>query len=618
MQPKFVIKIAIIIAIITGSPEKVSAQLPQDSAGKVIKAITIGYQNGKIDEKTYLDSVFTTMRLITAANIGYSNKELLNMLKDYRAVIWKTKNNFKYKRDYYGILSNHAQSAARYGEMVYYGEKIDQLEREQNKKPSLTALAIILDYYLSHQSYEKMAGLYRENIPYLRSLPDTAATGAMKGGELVQAIIVLEKSARALYEIKDTTEGDKIKVLQNKIIAIIRTKYANNNNIRANADFLQLNTAYAGAIAKNDIHALQLILANIDTLLVSTTTPEYLKYYIDEVVSEWKIKYFQKTKKNDSVSYYINKYETLIKDEAIPYNHYLLKRSQAEFLFNKMSYREAYDTLKTGTDILETSRTELVKDIDDMLYARAKTEEQEIQLKEAELKSKRTENIILYTVIGSVLAISSILFLLWYSRQKQKRQFLEFKLNMARNIHDEAGPALLYAKSLAKATRTSNDEILKLELEKHLDTTMSTIRGLSHDLKSTELHSLSSLIKMTDQTLKKLKRVNGFNYKIEDKSGSDRFISHYQFSQLKAIIQECIVNSIKHSEFDKIHVNFMRDNNKLMIIYKDNGKGWVMGNDTDGIGMKNMEERSHQLNGELSVNSEYPNGYNITLSVLLR
>ena len=253
-----------------------------------------------------------------------------------------------------------------------------------------------------------------------------------------------------------------------------------------------------------------------------------------------------------------------------------------------------------------------------MLYARAKAEEQEIQLKEAELKSKRTENIILYTIIGSVLAISSILYLLLYSRQKQKRLFLEFKLNMARNIHDETGPALLYAKSLAKASRTSNDETFKLELEKHLDTTMAAIRGLSHDLKSTQLHSLSGLIKTTDQLLKKLKAVNGFNYRIEDKSGSDRFISHYQFSQLKAIIQECIANSIKHSEFDTIHVSFVRDNNKLTLTYNDNGKGWDTVNNNDGIGMKNIEERSHQLNGELSVNTHYPNGYNIILSVLLR
>ncbi len=56
------------------------------------------------------------------------------MLDMYRQLIWKDKKNEGRKREYYGILSNQAQMSDRSGEMLYYAEKIDKLERETKKR----------------------------------------------------------------------------------------------------------------------------------------------------------------------------------------------------------------------------------------------------------------------------------------------------------------------------------------------------------------------------------------------------------------------------------------------------------------------------------------------------
>jgi len=84
-----------------------------------------------------------------------------------------------------------------------------------------------------------------------------------------------------------------------------------------------------------------------------------------------------------------------------------------------------------------------------------------------------------------------------------------------------------------------------------------------------------------------------------------------------SVLNECITNTIKHASFDKISLTFANNGNKLAITYSDNGKGWEMPAG-GGIGMRNMQERIAQLNGEWKIDNDYPNGYRIHISCLLR
>ncbi|MBX9449324.1 MAG: hypothetical protein KL787_06255 [Taibaiella sp.] len=141
-------------------------------------------------------------------------------------------------------------------------------------------------------------------------------------------------------------------------------------------------------------------------------------------------------------------------------------------------------------------------------------------------------------------------------------------MNLARSIHDEANPALLYAKTLLKARNESSGE--KSELEKHIEHTMQLIRSLSHDLKSENQYTLSDLIQAVSESLNKLNVDGSFQEKVLAYIDKSRFLSHYQFTQLKAIMNECITNTIKHACFDEIAIRFEQKDNKLQIQYSDN------------------------------------------------
>ncbi len=588
----------------------------KDSATLAISNINKAYNSGQITTEIYTDSVYNLMQHLLSENNYFSHEALLGMLKPLRKMVFGPAANPEQQRKYYGILSNQAQMNARNGEMLYYGEKINQLEREANNKPSLTALTIIADHYLTEKVWEKVIALYQENKSYLQQI---ATNGTGNVADLVQAAMVTQKSALALFETGNIAEGQ---IAESMIAAMLNHVPKSGEKaalVKSNIVYLQYLTLNTKGLAQKRPDLQLTAFKGMESLLASEQTPDYLKPYIQSNLSSFKLDYFLAQHQPDSAQKYLNTSEALDADEFQPYNKYLLKEQKARLLFEQGNYRESALLLEEAIKYLDTSRTLLSKDIDEMMYAQAKSEDQKIMLDEAAAENKRKEQWIWGISSGALLLLILGGSTLVIIRQRQKRRFLEFKLNMARNIHDETGPALLYAKSLAKSCKViGDDEHMRAELESHIENTMAVIRSLSHDLKSDQLQSIGSLISETETTLKKLKTLNLYDYEIKAQLQTNRFISHYQFSQLKAVLQECITNSIKHAEFDRIMISFTEANNKLSIVYKDNGRGWESGGPLAGIGLNNMKERARQINGDLEIEQRNPEGYEIRINVPLR
>jgi len=588
----------------------------KDSVRLIISRVDDSYSSGKITAEIYADSVYNLMQHLLSENNYFRHEELLGILKPLRKMAFAPAANPEQQRKYYGILSNQAQMNARNGEMLYYGEKINQLEQEANNKPSLTALTIIADHYLTEKVWEKVIALYQENKSYLQQI---AANGTGNISDLVQAAMVTQKSALALFETGNIAEGQIAEGMIAAMLNQVPKSGAKTALVKSNIVYLQYLTLHTKGLVQKRPDLQLNAFKGMDSLLASDQTPDYLKPYIQSNLSSFKLDYFLAQHQPDSAQKYLNSSEALDADEFQPYNKYLLKEQKARLLFEQGNYRESALLLEEAIKYLDTSRTLLSKDIDEMMYAQVKAEEQQVMLDDAAAENKRKERLIWGLSSGALLLLilgGSILVII---RQRQKRKFLEFKLNMARNLHDETGPALLYAKSLAKSCKViGDDEPMRAELESHIENTMAVIRSLSHDLKSDKLQSIGSLISETEATLTKLKTLNLYDYEIKEQLQTDRFISHYQFSQLKAVLQECITNSIKHAEFDRIMISFTEVGNKLTIVYEDNGSGWDTGAVKTGIGLSNMKERARQVNGALTIEKHNPSGYEIRIEVPLR
>jgi len=590
---------------------------PQDSAKTVILEIDRAFTSGAITQKEYLDSVYNTMFSLLSANIFFSNKETIELLSQYRKTIWDN-NAYDRKLAYYGLLSNQAQMANRMGEMLYYTEKIDKLERAaHNNRPSISALTNIAGYYDLISSPGKVVPLYEKNKDYVNSIPELAKKEGMSEKELAQTVIFLHFIADAFYDLKQIDKGEGIEKLIDEVATIAKQKFGNNYRIISSIDQSQIMSAIKGFSIKKDAPKQWKAIEQLEALLKSPTTPAFRKSFINTSLNFWKLEYFSQQKMHDSTARYLEIYRNIVQEAKKPYYRFLYKDYKAAELYSLGRYKESADTLNEAISILDSARSHVIQDADDLLYAKAEAEEKQILLDEADLKQKNTERKLLISgVIVAVLLLSGI-FIIRFIRQKQQAKFIRFKLNLARNIHDEANPALLYAKALIRS-EGSNNNTVKAELEQHIDYTMALIRSLSHDLRSDKQYSIASLLEHTEQLVHTLSADNSFSHTLTRPQDSKRFISHFQYTELKAILNECITNTIKHAKFNHLTIRFINKNDKLTLMYQDNGQGWATGSEGDGIGLKNIEERCKNLNGEFTLQNQYPNGYTIQVSIPLR
>lgn len=87
------------------------------------------------------------------------------------------------------------------------------------------------------------------------------------------------------------------------------------------------------------------------------------------------------------------------------------------------------------------------------------------------------------------------------------------------------------------------------------------------------------------------------------------------------IIQESINNIIKHSEAENAFVELEKLENKILIIVKDNGKGFdvdTIKTRVGGLGLVGLKERVDLLNGELLIDSVIGKGTTVEVKIGMR
>jgi len=591
-------------------------QKAEDSATRVVTGFYTRYQKGKLAEKDYLDSVSKTMRQLLSKHIFFENKDLLVMLSPYRKVIWNNHHDELYKQEYYAILSNQAKMSGRDGEMLYYAEKMMGEVKEQKGSSFITPLTFLVDYYNSKNAYHRTLELYRKNRASILSLPEAVKNHELDSVLLTRTSNLLNYLGHAAYRKQDMAIAAEIDSTVARELAYAQVINSTNLDAIYRLKDTRIQLLYRKGIALKSPSIIWNAIRQMEALAEEPQTPEYIKEHIKFALIDYKTIFFLEQRNIDSANYYVDLIAQQFNQTTNPYDAYMVAKYKARALYNQGKYKESTDTLRRAIELIEEFVGNSASDASDMMYARAKVEDQQIVLAEAEAKQKRTDQLLLLIGAGAVLLLLAGVSAFVIIRQRQQAKFLEFKLNLARNIHDEANPALLYAKTLAKAKRAGEGLSDKSELELHIDHTMELIRSLAHDLKSDKQYSVADLISNIRETLGKLSIVGEFQYQIHEKVDDKRFLSHYQFSQLKAVLQECITNTLKHAAFSRIDLFFSNQKDKLNISYKDNGNGWSE-QSSNGIGLDNMTQRIQKLNADVTIDNNYPEGYQIDLSVKL-
>ncbi|HET7626979.1 MAG TPA: sensor histidine kinase [Bacillales bacterium] len=186
----------------------------------------------------------------------------------------------------------------------------------------------------------------------------------------------------------------------------------------------------------------------------------------------------------------------------------------------------------------------------------------------------------------------------------------EERRRLSREIHD--GPAQTLARVLLtselvehiqknKGSEAANEEFE--HLREMIRQALTDVRRIIYDLRPMTLDDLG-LIPTLDKYLRRMEEQENIPITLE-KKGSLFRLSPKMEAALFRLIQEAVQNACKHAEANAIHVKIQFDQNMILMVIKDDGKGFSPRDEKKGtFGFVGMRERVELLEGEFSVLSE--------------
>lgn len=156
--------------------------------------------------------------------------------------------------------------------------------------------------------------------------------------------------------------------------------------------------------------------------------------------------------------------------------------------------------------------------------------------------------------------------------------------------------------------QTDKKELLVKELEK----TENEIRRISHDLTQNLLFEDKSFPEIITNLVESQQNQYSTKFDISvDKYIDWSTVSSSNKIHVYRIIQEAIQNSNKYSKAERCYIMLLKTGDKITIRIWDNGIGFNVGKVKQGIGLRNIKERTKTLNGELKITSKIGNGTTI-------
>ncbi|WP_077625282.1 sensor histidine kinase [Sediminibacillus massiliensis] len=293
--------------------------------------------------------------------------------------------------------------------------------------------------------------------------------------------------------------------------------------------------------------------------------------------------------------------------------------------FSEKEIREVYDQT-------HSMQTELKMKREKEKNLREKRDEIERRLKNLEQTVKRAEglvsriSVVLNYLNDDFKHVSEVL-----QDAQQKQEFglqiieaqEEERRRLSREMHD--GPAQMLANILLRSElvdrtfreRSVEEAVQEMKsVKKMVHSSLSEVRRIIYDLRPMALDDLGLV-----PTMKKyLATVEDYNkIKIEFKSIGEeqRLDSKYEVALFR-LVQESVQNAVKHAEASLIQVKMDIKDCTVVIVIKDNGKGFNMNQRRDkSFGIIGMKERVEMLDGEIEINSKIDKGTSVLIKVPL-
>ncbi len=192
------------------------------------------------------------------------------------------------------------------------------------------------------------------------------------------------------------------------------------------------------------------------------------------------------------------------------------------------------------------------------------------------------------------------------------------KKRISQDLHDGILGRLFGTRlSLDSLNMISTEEAIQTRENyiQELKTIEQDIRDVSHEL-NTDFISKSGYPDIIETLIAAQTKAHKLIYSLfSDTDISWEDISNKTKIHIYRMLQESLQNIFKHANANRVDISFNMKKNVIWLQIADDGSGFDSQKAKKGIGLKNMNSRVSEFNGELDIVSEKDNGTTITIKI---
>ena len=321
---------------------------------------------------------------------------------------------------------------------------------------------------------------------------------------------------------------------------------------------------------------------------------------------------FYKKKNKDSALFYGKK--MLETASAINNPDDKLQALQKIINIDPENSSDYFQTFFTLNDSLVTARANARNQ-----FALVRADIAEKEAKNADLLAQKLEieNQLIYNIIIIIILCSALIFgAVYYNKRKkiqQQEKELEVKkteIKYSKKVHDVVANGIYQIMTKIE----NHQEISRNETLDDLEDVYIKSRNISYDAVDDGTEDLFS------EKIRKLvsyfKNENTETYLAGNDDQLWQKTAPHTRSEIHQILRELLVNMKKHSQADRVILQFRKDDNRIEISYSDNGIG-IKNKIFLKNGLHNVVSRIENLNGDINFDTETEKGLKISLSLPL-
>jgi signal transduction histidine kinase len=243
--------------------------------------------------------------------------------------------------------------------------------------------------------------------------------------------------------------------------------------------------------------------------------------------------------------------------------------------------------------------------------------DKEKQLQAAEIEKQHLLRNLIIILVAVLIAAGGLLFNRFRLKRKieQQNALLTERKRISRELHDDLGAQLSTAKMFLQSVKgksqsdyTSIDNSLSL-----IESSIHDLRTIMDDLQTSTLRD-RGYIAATEELVNRVNQLQQINFSLTH-HGVEKRLDEKTEHHLFRITQELINNTIKYAQAKNVNLDLLKRDNKIVLMYEDDGVGFDLQNNKRGYGLDNIVSRIQTISGTVEFDTSVNNGFRCVIEV---